>query len=99
MRDGLWRRQACETLRHLYVIRLRHRDAAAESLRSAGVPTQIHYRVPLHRQPLFAAQDVPMPVAEAWSGEVLSLPLYPDLRDGEQARVIEGVRSALISAP
>jgi dTDP-4-amino-4,6-dideoxygalactose transaminase len=85
--------------RHLYVLRLRHRDAAAESLRSAGVPTQIHYRVPLHRQPLFAAQDVSMPVAEAWSREVLSLPLYPDLRDEEQARVIEGVRSALISVP
>ena len=82
-------------VRHLYVIRSRHRDAIAESLRLAGVPTQIHYRVPLHRLPLFAAQKVSLPVAEAWSREVLSLPLYPDLRDEEQGRVIDGVRRAL----
>ncbi|MGD0201821.1 MAG: DegT/DnrJ/EryC1/StrS family aminotransferase [Bryobacteraceae bacterium] len=85
-------------VRHLYVIRSRHRDAIAESLRAAGVPTQIHYRVPLHHQPLFTAQKASLPVAEAWSREVLSLPLYPDLRDEEQGRVIDGVRCALREA-
>lgn len=82
-------------VRHLYVIRSPHRDVIVESLRVEGVQTQIHYRVPLHQQPLFRGQNESCPVAENWSKEVLSLPLYPDLRDDEQQRVIDGVRQAL----
>ncbi|HJT86782.1 MAG TPA: DegT/DnrJ/EryC1/StrS family aminotransferase [Bryobacteraceae bacterium] len=80
-------------VRHLYVICCGARDALREQLRGQGIATQIHYRVPLHRQALFAGQDSSLPVAEAWSREVLSLPLYPDLTDAEQGRVIEAIRA------
>jgi dTDP-4-amino-4,6-dideoxygalactose transaminase len=79
---------------HLYVIRTQHRDRLAEMLRSEAIGTQIHYRVPLHRQPLFCRDGVTLPVAERWCREVLSLPLSPALSDGEQTRIIDVVNKA-----
>jgi dTDP-4-amino-4,6-dideoxygalactose transaminase len=79
------------SVHHLYVIRCRHRDALRRHLTRAGVGTEIHYRIPLHRQPLFSADAVSLPVAEAWADEVLSLPLYPYLADSEQDRVIAAI--------
>jgi dTDP-3-amino-3,4,6-trideoxy-alpha-D-glucose transaminase len=81
-------------VRHLYVLRCPHRDRLREHLLARGIQTQIHYRVPLHRQALFAPYAGPLPVAEEWAREVLSLPLYPDLTGDEQTRVVDAVTEA-----
>ena len=82
---------------HLFVVRHPRRDALAAALRERGVGTLIHYPIPLHLQPAFAAlggKPGDHPVAERATAEILSLPLYPELTD-EQARVVvEAVRDA-----
>lgn len=79
---------------HLFVIRHPERDRIADELAKAGVGTQIHYRVPLHRQPVFGPHP-PLPVAERWSKEVLSLPLNRALRPDTQEFVVRAVTAAV----
>lgn len=74
---------------HLYVIRTEQRDALQAHLQQAGIHTVIHYPVPPHQQPCYR-DDMPharLPLAEALSQQVLSLPMYPGLTPDEQARV------------
>jgi dTDP-4-amino-4,6-dideoxygalactose transaminase len=73
---------------HLHVVRSQRRDRFREYLERAGIQTEIHYRVPLHRQPLFADSGVDLPNADTWAREVVSLPLNPYLTDDEQDRII-----------
>ncbi len=80
---------------HLYVVRTPRRDALAEYLRKHGVGTLMHYPVPVHRQEAF--QDLgyaegSFPESERACGEVLSLPLYPDLPLEDVCRVAETVK-------
>jgi dTDP-4-amino-4,6-dideoxygalactose transaminase len=67
---------------HAYVVRVGQRDAVRARLAEGGVQTSIHYPIPLHLQPAYrdlgyAAGD--FPVAERLAGEVLSLPMFPEL--------------------
>jgi dTDP-4-amino-4,6-dideoxygalactose transaminase len=82
---------------HLFVVRHPRRDALAAALRERGVGTLVHYPIPLHLQPAFAAphgSPGELGVAERAAAEILSLPLYPELTD-EQARAVVGaVRAA-----
>jgi dTDP-3-amino-3,4,6-trideoxy-alpha-D-glucose transaminase len=81
---------------HLYVVRTPRRDALLEHLKAHGVEAGIHYPVPLHRQPAFAAFDYPaLPVTEEVAATCLSLPLYPELTDAQQDRVIDLVQTFL----
>jgi len=90
IRDGV------EPVFHLYVARTRQRDAVRARLRESGVGTGIHYPVPVHRQPAYlrraALGSGGCPETEAASGEILSLPLYPELTDAEVAAVCAALR-------
>jgi dTDP-4-amino-4,6-dideoxygalactose transaminase len=82
---------------HLYVVRHPRRDALAAALRERGVGTLVHYPIPLHLQPAFAAlggKPGDLPAAEKAAGEILSLPLFPELRDEQARAVAEAVRDA-----
>lgn len=71
---------------HLYVVRAARREALQEFLGRRGVMTGIHYPVPLHLQPAFAACGLApgdLPVAERAAGEILSLPMGVHLGEGE----------------
>lgn len=78
---------------HLAVVETDERDAMRAHLESAGVRTDVHYPVPDHRQPAFAGQgaELSLPVTEALSTRVLSVPVFPELRDDEVARVGEAL--------
>ena len=81
--------------RHLHVVRTRQRDQLLAACRAAGVGAGVHYPIPLHLQPAWrhlghARGD--LPATEAWAADCLSLPLYPELTDAQQDRVIEVVR-------
>jgi dTDP-4-amino-4,6-dideoxygalactose transaminase len=80
---------------HLYVMRTRQRDELLAACRAAGVGAGVHYPIPLHLQPAWhhlglARGD--LPATEAWAAECLSLPLYPELTESQQDRVVEVVR-------
>ena len=82
---------------HLFVVRHPRRDALAGALRERGIGTLIHYPIPLHLQPAFASlggRPGDLPAAEKAASEILSLPLYPELRDEQAQAVVEAVRDA-----
>jgi dTDP-4-amino-4,6-dideoxygalactose transaminase len=75
---------------HQYVIRTPRRDALKTYLKEKGVGTLIHYPVPVHRQPAYAARwprEEHLPNTENIAGQILSLPMFPELRE-EQARTV-----------
>ena len=81
---------------HLYVVRNGDRDRLMANLSKAGVSTLIHYPVPIHLQKAYADLDLSrgsLPVAERLAEEVLSLPVFPQLKDAEVEFVASSVNS------
>jgi dTDP-4-amino-4,6-dideoxygalactose transaminase len=81
---------------HQYVVRTPRRDALRAHLRERGIETGIHYPTPLHLQPAWQAcyrRALTFPRAERAAGEILSLPVFPDLSREEIDTVIGAVRS------
>ena len=77
------------------------RDWLQERLRSCGVNTIIYYPIPIHRQPAYAELGYgpgSLPVTERLCSEVLSLPIFPELSEEQQQRVIEVLQEVLQSA-
>jgi len=69
---------------HLYVIRVKERDALQEYLENKGIKTLIHYPVPIHLQEAYKELNYALgylPVAEKTAKEILSLPLYPEIEN------------------
>jgi len=80
---------------HLYVIRTPQRDPLLDFLKQHGVEAGIHYPVPLHLQPAYTDlnyQVGDLPVTETVADTCLSLPLYPEMSDAQQDRVVGLVR-------
>jgi dTDP-4-amino-4,6-dideoxygalactose transaminase len=78
-----------------YTLRCEKRDALREHLTKAGIGTAIYYPVPLHLQRCFSSLGGRLgqfPEAERASREALSIPVFPEMTEGEQARVVETVR-------
>jgi UDP-4-amino-4,6-dideoxy-N-acetyl-beta-L-altrosamine transaminase len=82
---------------HLYVVRVAERDRVFGTLRDAGIGANVHY-VPVHLHPFyrerFGTGPGLCPVAEQAYAEILSLPLFPQMDDGDAAFVIEAVTAA-----
>ena len=82
---------------HQYVIRSDHRDSLRAYLQEQGVGTLVHYPVPIHRQPAYAGR-LPtgggLPHTDALAGEIVSLPMYPELTLAQVRTVAEHVRLA-----
>ncbi|MEM7140173.1 MAG: DegT/DnrJ/EryC1/StrS family aminotransferase [Actinomycetota bacterium] len=74
------------SVHHLEVVQVDARDEVRAALDGVGVGTSIHYPVPCHRQPAFAT-DADCPVAEAAAERIISLPMFPHLRDDQVDRV------------
>src|SRR5690606_37668610 len=59
-----------------YTIRIRNRDAVQKALKNAGIPTAVHYPMPLSRQPAVADDSVELPHGDRAAEEVISLPMH-----------------------
>ena len=84
---------------HLYAVRVvgGSRRQVYDELRANGIGLQVHY-LPIHLHPVFKSYGYEvgmLPVAETAYSQLLSLPLYPDLTDTQQDRVIEALSAAL----
>lgn len=90
-------RAGADPMWHLYPLRIldgRRRELFGH-LRSSGIGVQVNY-IPVHRQPIFAElgwRRGQFPVAEAFSAQEISLPMFPTLTDDEVDRVIGLVRA------
>lgn len=83
---------------HQYTVRVPRRDSVSEALKRAGIETQVYYPYPLHLLPIHAPLgqgEGAFPEAERACREALSLPMFPELTDGEQDRVCEALEAAL----
>jgi len=71
------------------------RQPLQDFLKAQGIASMIYYPIPLHRQPVFAAEhaDLSLPVAEEVARRCLSLPIYPELAPEPQLRVVEAVHA------
>jgi UDP-2-acetamido-2-deoxy-ribo-hexuluronate aminotransferase len=78
-----------------YTIQVEHRDGLAKRLSTAGIPTAVHYPLPLTRQPALADPSAHVPTATAAAERVLSLPMSPWLTRTDQDAVVEQVGAAL----
>jgi dTDP-4-amino-4,6-dideoxygalactose transaminase len=86
---------------HQYTVRILdgRRDEVRARLDSSGIGTMVYYPIPIHRLPVYAERydGVRLPVAEAAAGEVLSLPIWPEIEEATQLRVVEALTRALKS--
>lgn len=77
---------------HLYVVTHSDRDGLQSHLTSGGIDTMIHYPDLLHQQELFRRPgQTSLPVAESLLGQMLSLPLYPQLGEDEVATIARAI--------
>lgn len=82
-----------------YTVQVEKRDEVTNKLQEQGIPTAVHYPVPLHMQPVFAGLNKPVgsfPVSEEVSGKVMSLPMHPYLTDNDLAFVTDAVKEAVL---
>jgi dTDP-4-amino-4,6-dideoxygalactose transaminase len=94
---GLPRRRADTShVFHQYVIRSKDRDRLREHLRAGSIGTGIHYPVPVHLHPAYRSRVALGPTglrnSEKAAGEILSLPIYPQLADDAVDRIIAEIR-------
>lgn len=98
-----WQDPVAQSAWHLYVVRLqserirRSRGEVFDALRQDGIGVNVHY-IPVHTQPYYRELGFnggDFPVAEAYYAQTLTLPLYPDLSDADQDRVIRSLREVL----
>jgi dTDP-4-amino-4,6-dideoxygalactose transaminase len=87
-----------EHVYHQYTIRIEQRDALQKFLSERKIGSAVYYPYPLHLQPLYAPlghKRGDFPHAERAAQEVLSLPMYPELRKEQIARIAESVAEFL----
>lgn len=77
-----------------YSVRVKNRDEVVEHLKQAGIPTAVHYPIPIHLQEAYAYlgyKKGDMPVSETVAGEIMSLPMHPFLDEATQRTIAEKV--------
>lgn len=82
---------------HLFVIRVQNRDAVQAKLKDKGIATSIHYPIPIHLQEAYAGiwKQGDFPVAEKITGELLSLPMFAELKKNQVQEVCEALKEVL----
>ena len=83
---------------HLFIILVKDRDSLQKKLSDAGIATGLHYPLPLHLQKAYSNMGLKagsFPVAEAIAGELLSLPMFPELREDEIRYVVDSLKQSI----
>lgn len=78
-----------------YTVRVQNRDLVQKRLSELGVPTAVHYPIPLNKQPAVQDLDARLPIGDRVSGEVMSLPLSPGLSAENQDLVVAALTQGL----
>lgn len=79
-----------------FTVRVKNREALQKDLQAAGVPTAVHYPIPLNRQPAVADASAQLPVGDLVAGEVMSLPMHPSLDAHTQRDIVQAVTRSIL---
>lgn len=82
-----------------FTIRVPDRDALQDKLKTAGIPTVVHYPLPLNLQPAVAARQARVPVGDALAQQVLSLPMHPYLDMASQQAICSAILRLVMCQP
>jgi UDP-2-acetamido-2-deoxy-ribo-hexuluronate aminotransferase len=77
-----------------YTIRIRDRDRVQARLKQAGIPTAVHYPIPLNKPPAVLDNSAVLPVGDTISKQVLSLPMHPYLTVDDQQTIVKAIQLA-----
>ncbi|RKX29460.1 MAG: hypothetical protein DRP46_07140 [Candidatus Zixiibacteriota bacterium] len=80
---------------HQFVIEVEQRDKLQNFLKDNGIPTLIHYPIPVHKQKGYldaGFKSGALPVTERMSERIVSLPIYPELKDNEIKYITDKIR-------
>jgi len=86
---------------HLFVVRVADREGLMSHLKEAGIGAGIHYPIPLHLQKAYESSGYKagdFPVTERVAGEIISLPMFPQLKAEQQVQVVGAVQHFLAKA-
>ncbi len=72
-----------------YTIQVENRDDVQEKLKAQGIPTAVHYPIPLNKQPAVANANVNLLVGDAIAERVMSLPMHPYLAGDALNRIVD----------
>ncbi|MCX7820452.1 MAG: DegT/DnrJ/EryC1/StrS family aminotransferase, partial [Brevinematales bacterium] len=81
-----------------YSIRVKNRDAVIKKLNEAGIPTAVHYPIPIHLQKAYSYlgyHEGDFPVSEKVSEEIMSLPMHPFLTEENIDFVVDSIKKSL----
>jgi len=81
-----------------YTVQVEDRDDIQKRLSEQGVPTAVHYPVPLHLQPVFAELGLlqgSFPVSEATAKRVMSIPMHPYVNEGAMEKIVSILSGAI----
>lgn len=82
-----------------YTVRVRDREAFCQNLQKAGIPTAVHYPLPLTKQPLLQnlpCAQISLPNTERAAAEVVSLPMHPYLTSTEIQTICSAIRDLIL---
>ena len=74
-----------------YTIQVENRSDVQAKLKEAGIPTAVHYPIPLNKQPAVADGSIELPVGDQIAERVMSLPMHPYLTEDEQLMVVSAL--------
>ena len=77
-----------------YTVQVNQREQVQDKLKASGVPTAVHYPIPLNQQPAVADAAARLPVGDAVAQRVLSLPMHPYLDETDQQTIVAALQQA-----
>lgn len=88
----------CTSVYAQYTVEVPNRSRVEAGMKERGIPTAVHYPVPLHMQPVFSnlgQGEGSFPVSEAAARRVISLPMHPYLTEDQQVRVVAALKESV----
>lgn len=71
-----------------YTLRVEEREKVQQQLKEAGIPTAVHYPIPLNKQPAVADASVRLPIGDEVAAKVMSLPMHPYMTDDDVQNIV-----------
>lgn len=75
-----------------YTVRVNNREVVQDALKEAGIPTAVHYPIPLNKQPAVADATAHLPHGDAAAARVMSVPMHPYMTAKQQDHVVSAIQ-------